>query len=433
MTSPRRWTAGRPLAVGFVSLLVLVGGFGTWAVLAQISGAVVAPGQVEVDQNRQVVQHPDGGVVDKVLVEEGDFVDAGAELVRLDPALLGSELAIVEGQLFEIIARRGRLAAERDEASTITFDPELQKVAQQRPQVAELMGGQDRLFAARAETLLKESQQLDKRAAQIADQVTGIHAQQEALQQQLVFVGEELTDLQSLLDKGLAQASRVLALQREQARLLGQVGELQASAAQAEGRITEIEIEKLKLVTTRREQAITELRDLQYRELELAERRQSLRQQLDRLDIRAPVSGVVYGLTVFAERSVIRAADPVLYLVPQDRPLVVAARIDPIHRDEAYVGQPVTLRFATFDARTTPELYGTVMQVSADAFTDEQAGASFYRAEMVLNEGENEKLGDLRIVPGMPVEAFIRTSDRTPLAYLLKPLTDYFNRAFRES
>lgn len=433
MTSPRRWTAGRPLAVGFVSLLVLVGGFGTWAVLAQISGAVVAPGQVEVDQNRQVVQHPDGGVVDKVLVEEGDFVDAGAELVRLDPALLGSELAIVEGQLFEIIARRGRLAAERDEASTITFDPELQKVAQQRPQVAELMGGQDRLFAARAETLLKESQQLDKRAAQIADQVTGIHAQQEALQQQLVFVGEELTDLQSLLDKGLAQASRVLALQREQARLLGQVGELQASAAQAEGRITEIEIEKLKLVTTRREQAITELRDLQYRELELAERRQSLRQQLDRLDIRAPVSGVVYGLTVFAERSVIRAADPVLYLVPQDRPLVVAARIDPIHRDEVYVGQPVTLRFATFDARTTPELYGTVMQVSADAFTDEQAGASFYRAEMVLNEGENEKLGDLRIVPGMPVEAFIRTSDRTPLAYLLKPLTDYFNRAFRES
>ena len=221
--------------------------------------------------------------------------------------------------------------------------------------------------------------------------------------------------------------------QREQARLLGQVGELQASAAQAEGRITEIEIEKLKLVTTRREQAITELRDLQYRELELAERRQSLRQQLDRLDIRAPVSGVVYGLTVFAERSVIRAADPVLYLVPQDRPLVVAARIDPIHRDEVYVGQPVTLRFATFDARTTPELYGTVMQVSADAFTDEQAGASFYRAEMVLNEGENEKLGDLRIVPGMPVEAFIRTSDRTPLAYLLKPLTDYFNRAFRES
>ena len=433
MTSPRRWTAGRPLAVGFVSLLVLVGGFGTWAVLAQISGAVVAPGQVEVDQNRQVVQHPDGGVVDKVLVEEGDFVDAGAELVRLDPALLGSELAIVEGQLFEIIARRGRLAAERDEASTITFDPELQKVAQQRPQVAELMGGQDRLFAARAETLLKESQQLDKRAAQIADQVTGIHAQQEALQQQLVFVGEELTDLQSLLDKGLAQASRVLALQREQARLLGQVGELQASAAQAEGRITEIEIEKLKLVTTRREQAITELRDLQYRELELAERRQSLRQQLDRLDIRAPVSGVVYGLTVFAERSVIRAADPVLYLVPQDRPLVVAARIDPIHRGEVYVGQPVTLRFATFDARTTPELYGTVMQVSADAFTDEQAGASFYRAEMVLNEGENEKLGDLRIVPGMPVEAFIRTSDRTPLAYLLKPLTDYFNRAFRES
>jgi len=433
MRQQKTWPVRSPMTIGLVALFLLVGGFGTWSVLANISGAIVASGQVEVDQNRQVVQHPDGGVVEAVLVEEGDLVEAGQELVRLDSTLLASELAIVEGQLFEMMARRGRLEAEREEAIAIGFDSELHELAKTRPEVQDMINGQLRLFQARNESLQKEAEQLDKRAAQSVDQVVGIDAQQTALEQQLVLVGQELADLQSLLDRGLAQASRVLALQREEARLLGQVGELKSSAAQAEGRITEIEIEKLKLGTSRREQAISELRDLQFRELEMVERRHSLRQQLDRLEIRAPLSGIVYGMAVFAERSVIRAADPVLYLVPQDRPLVVAARIDPIHRDEVYVTQPVTMRFSTFDARTTPELFGSVTQVSADAFNDDQSGASYYRAELVLDEGEVDKLGDLRIVPGMPVETFIRTSDRTPLGYLVKPLADYFNRAFRES
>jgi len=433
MSSPKKWPAKTPLIIGFLTLLALVGGFGTWSVTANISGAIVSSGNIEVDQNRQVVQHPDGGVVERVLVKEGDLVAAGDVLIRLDPSLLASDLTITEGQLFELMARRARLEAERDGADTIEFDPELIEMAAVRPEVADIVDGQSRLFVARANSMRKEIEQLEKRGLQIADQVTGILAQQAAVEQQLDLLSEELTDLKSLLEKGLAQASRVLALQREEARLRGQVGELQSSAAQAQGRITELEIERLKLGTTRREQAITELRDLQYRELELIERRIALRQQLERLDIRAPVSGIVYDLAVFAERSVVRAADPVLYLVPQDRPLLVAARVDPIHVDEVYVSQPVRLRFSTFDSRTTPELMARVMQVSADSFVDERTQASYYRAEIVLDAGELEKLGDLTIVPGMPVEAFIRTSDRSPLAYLVQPLANYFNKAFRES
>jgi len=212
------------------------------------------------------------------------------------------------------------------------------------------------------------------------------------------------------------------------------MGELAASKAQAEGRITEIDIEVLKLGTKRREEAITRLRDLQFRELELQEQRRSLTERLSRLDIRAPVSGIVYGLQFFAPRSVVKPAEPVLFLVPQDRPLVIAAKVEPTNIDQIFIGQEVTLRFTAFDNRTTPELKGRVVKISADAFTDERSQASFYRSEITLLDGETDKLPKgATLIPGMPVQAFIRTEDRTPLAYLVKPFTDYFAKAFRES
>lgn len=428
-----KWSARGPILTGLFALLLLVGGFGTWSVMANISGAIIASGRVKVEQNRQVVQHPDGGVVDTIEVKEGDIVAAGDVLIRLDASELRTELAIVEGQLFELMARRGRLEAEQDNAETITFDPDLIEIAKTRPEVQDLLDGQERLFTARLVTGAQAVEQLDKRSAQIADQVQGIEAQQEALSRQLDLIKMELDDQQSLLDKGLAQASRVLALQREAAALEGQVGELAASAAQAQGRITEIELEKLQLQTGKREEAITRLRDLQFRELELVERRLSLLAQLERLEIRAPVGGIVYGMTVFASRAVVQQADPLLYIVPQDRPLVIDARVEPIHRDEVFVGQPVTMKFSAFDQRTTPDLVGQVIQVSADTFEDEATRANYYGVEIILDEGQAELLGDKRIVPGMPVESYIRTSDRSPLAYLIKPLADYFNRAFRET
>ena len=434
MTNPsdnpkQRWSTTGPMTLGLIALLVLVGGFGTWAVMAQITGAVIASGQIEVDRNRQVIQHPDGGVVDVILVQEGDAVVKGDTLIRLDASLLKSELAVVEGQLFEIIARRGRLEAERDGETALTFDPLLSDV----PQGPSLIAGQTRLFDARLESNMRAIEQLQQQRAQISSQISGIAAQQTALATQSDLIQQELTDQQTLLRQQLIQASRVLALQRQEANLLGRVGELTASAAQAAERQTEIEIQIPTLASTRREEAITRLRDLQYNELELSERSRTLRQRLDRLDLRAPVSGIVYGMQVFAEQSVIRGAEPVMFLVPQDRPLVIATKVQPTDIDQIHLGQDVTLRFSAFDQRRTPELMGTVTLVSADIFLDDATQVSYYQAEVQLNEGEAEKLPeDMVLIPGMPVEAFVRTADRSPMDYLLKPLADYFAKAFRE-
>jgi HlyD family secretion protein len=422
----------RPLLIGLLALAILVGGFGAWSVMANIAGAVVASGRIVVDRNRQVVQHPDGGVVEEVLVAEGEAVEEGAVLIRLDPSQLRSELAIVEGQLFELMARRGRLEAEREEATEITFDPELVEEARRDPEVSELLAGQARLFEARNESQAKEVEQLRNQREQLGNEVEGIDAQMAALERQQALIAEELENQQSLLDRGLAQASRVLSLRREEARLAGTLGDLKARRAQAMARIAELEISELQLRSRRREEAISRMRDLQFNERELAEQRRSLIRQLDRLDIRAPVAGVVYDMRIFGRQSVVRPADPVLYLVPQDRPLVIEARVEPIHVDQVFPGQDVMLRISAFDMRSTPDLFGSVTQVSADAYVDEQSGNSWYRVEIQLPEAELGKLPEgATLLPGMPVDAFIRTGDRTPLAYLMEPLTEYFDRAFR--
>ncbi len=429
--TPDRWSARGPLLAGLVALVILIGGFGAWAVFANITGAVIAQGQIEVERNRQVIQHPDGGVVAEILVDEGEEVASGALLIKLDSTTLVSEMAVVEGQLFELIARRARLEAERDGASGLTFDPLLTDAGDK---TRDLRDGQTRLFEARLDSLLKATEQLGQRELQIASQITGVDAQQTALTEQAALISEELADQQSLLDRGLAQASRVLALRREAANIQGRVGELTAQAAQSAERRTEIEIQILGLTSTRREEAISLLRDLQPDELELTERYRTLTQRLDRLDIRAPVSGIVYGLTVFAPRSVVRSADPLMYLVPQDRPLIIAAQVQVTDIDQIHMGQDVVLRFSAFDQRRSPELTGQVTQLSADAFRNDQNGVSFYRAEVQMDEGEIEKLpAGMVLIPGMPVEAFVRTAERTPMDYLLKPLADYFAKAFRDS
>ena len=431
MSTSQTWSARKPLIIGFLALIVLVGGFGTWAVRTQITGAIIASGRIEVDQNRQIIQHPTGGIVAEILVREGEPVEAEEILMRLDDNAYRSELAIIEGQLFELIARRGRLEAERDGMKEIVFDMLLDEAGAQGES---LKAGQLRLFVARRASEDNQIDQLTKRAGQIRNQIEGIVAQQAALTEQLALIEEELVSQQALLDRGLAQAARVLALRREKASLLGSQGDFTAQIAQAEGRITETDIQIITLDNKRREDAITRLRDLQFNELELSERRAALLVELDRLDIRAPVSGIVYDLTIFAPRSVVRPADPLMYLVPQDRPLVIAAEVETIHIDQVFVGQEVNVRFSAFDQRRTPELIGRVTQVSADAFEDERRGASFYRAEIILVDGEIEKLpDDLTLIPGMPAESFLRTDDRTPLDYLIKPLADYFAKAFRES
>lgn len=432
MTDPG-FSIRRPAILGLVALAILVLGFGLWGTLTRISGAIVAQGQIEVAQDRQVVQHPDGGVVEVIHVVEGQRVEAGDPLLRLDGAALRSELTIVEGQLSELSARSSRLAAERDEAPDLVFADDLLALAKASPDVAAQVEGQRRLFEARRETLVEQRDQLTKRIEQTRSQAEGIKAQQGALTRQLDLIEQELASQQSLLEKGLAQAGAVLALQREQARLEGQIGELAAALAQTEGQVTEIEIQMSGLDTRRREESTTELREIGPAILELAERRRALAERIDRLEIRAPVAGIVLGLQVTTPRSVLRAADPVLYIIPQDRPLVITARIAPIHIDEVSVGQRAELVFSAFASRETPHLAGQVTLVSADALTDAQTGATYYVAELELAEGEQARLGDKALLPGMPVEVFLQTGRRTPLAYLVKPFTDYFARAFRES
>ena len=426
-------SARGPILGGLFTLAVLVFGFGLWSVGTTISGAILAPGQLEVDQNRQIVQHPDGGVVESISVSEAQAVQAGDLLITLDGSLLKSELSIVEGQLYESLARRGRLEAERDDKDQPKYGADLLALAAARQDVADQIEGQNRLFIARKDTLARQIDQLNRRLEQIAAQVDGVNAQVTSQQTQTSLINRELTDRKTLLEKGLTQSASVLELERQIAELEGSVGELRASKAGAEGRATEVELEILRLQAVRREEANAQLRDIGPQILELAERQRALLERIARLEIRAPVSGIVLGLQVTTPRAVLRPADPVLYLIPQDRPLVIVAQISPLHVDEVHVGQEVSVTFAAFSARTTPVLKGRLVSVSADALVDQGSKTSFYRAEITLEPGERDKLGAQILLPGMPVQSMIATGARTPMAYLLKPFTDYFNLAFRES
>lgn len=434
MTQPdQKWSARRAVWIGLFFVALLIGGFGGWTFLARIDGAVVAAGQVQVEQNRQAVAHRDGGEVAAVHVTEGAQVAAGDLLLELSSDEYVNEIAVLETQLFELLTRNARLEAERDGAAKITLSEALIARMETDPQVARAVEGQRDLFAARQLTARAEVSQLDKKRSLIEVQIRGLEAQKLALSEEAALLQEDLTAQADLLTRGLTQQSRVIALRRDTVQLAADIGELETAQAQAQVQITEIDLQILKAGSDRREAAITELRDIQASVGRLREQVRGLTSKLERLDLRAPVSGVVYGLTVFGPGAVVSPATPVLYIVPQDRPLIITAKISPVHVDRVYPGQPVRLRFSTFDRRTTPELLGTVTRVSPDAFIDEATRASYYSVDINISEEERARLpkGSV-LIPGMPVEAYMSTGERSPLAYLTKPLADYFIRAFRE-
>ena len=426
------WSSRRPLWIGGLTVAALLAFSIGWGVLTTISGAVVAPGVIQVEQNRQVVQHLDGGVVSEILVTEAQTVAAGDLLFRLDGTQVKAELAIVEGQLFEAMARKARLEAERDDAAAPVFPVELTDMVADHPEVTEQVEGQKRLFAARLDTVNAQISQLQKRLDQIESQAGGVRAQMAAIDDQIALLQPEIEAKDSLLKQGLAQSAQLADLKREAARLNGNKGELAASLAQAEERGIEIDLQILQIRSARREDANTQLRDIGDKLLELAERRRALQEKVDRLDIRAPVSGIVLGLAVTTPQSVIRPADPLLYIIPQDRPLIFVVQIPTIHVDEIHVGSVVEVSFAAFSSRTTPQLKGHITSISADAITDQATHQSYYRGEVALEPGEMAKLGAEKLVPGMPVQAFVSTGDRSPMTYLLKPFMDYVHMAFRE-
>jgi len=429
--SPQKWHAGFPIVVGALALAVLLGGLGYWAVTTQLAGAVIASGQVEVESNRQVVQHPEGGVVGDILARNGDRVQAGDILIAFDDTLLRSELAIVNGQLTELLARKSRLQAERDQIDEMKPPAELLAAAAEDSDVQEQLDGQVRLFAARRSTLARESDKLTEQVAQFVAEIEGVQAQLSSLEEEHALVAAELEDRESLFERGIIPVSQVSDLRRDRARLTGEIGELTARVARVRGSIAGVEIEILQLSTRRSEEAITDLRDIEAREIELSERKFALIERLARLNIRAPVSGVVFDSQVFAVKSVVQPGQPILYVIPQDQPLLIAARVDPIDVDQVFMGQEAVLKFSGLDQKTTSEISGVVSALSADAIRDQSTGQNYFDVELSPIEGELAKLGDQPVVPGMPVEVFIRTTDRTPLSYLASPLMDYFNRALR--
>lgn len=433
MTGAAGWNALRPLMIGVLAAIVLVAGFGGWAVTATLSGAVVVSGQIEVEHNLQVVQHPDGGVVEAVLVSEGARVEAGQVLLRLEGSLLESELAIVDSQYFEALARQSRLNAEREGLETLRFAPPLLAAMASRADARVIADGQRRLFDARRGTLAQQVAQLERRREQNLAQLDGLAAQRSATAREADLVQTELTAQETLLAQGLVQGARVSALQRDTARMEGALGAITAEIAQVHGRITEIALQVVALEATRREEAEGDLRELGIRILELAERRRALRDFIARLELRAPVGGRVHGLQITTPRAVLRPAEPLLQIVPDDRPLVLSVRIMPGDIDQVFVGQQALVLFPAFSLRNTTDLRGTVTLVSADAFLDERLGQRYFRAEIALAAEAREQLGDTVLVPGMPVEAFIRTGERTAFDYLTRPLTEHLFRAFRES
>lgn len=426
------WSARGPLLTGIIALLLLLGGVGIWSVRTSISGAVVASGMIQVESNRQVIQHPDGGVVSEIMVRDGDAVQPGDILLRLDGTRIASELAVVNGQIQEIAARQARLLAERDGLAEVAFDPALLAVAATDPEVANQVEGERRLFNTRRQALAQEISLLGEQNAQIGNRIKGIEAQLAALHTQIKILDEELSNQQRLLDQQLTQAGRVLELQRMRADMQGQIGRLEAEIAELRGQSASNAISLLKLETTRREEAGTALRDLEFSKIELTERRLALEDTQSRLDVRAPMGGIVYNSQIFALQSVLQPAQPILYIVPQDQPLVVQARVNAINVDEVFVGQEVTLRFSAFDQRKMPDIMGRIERISADVIVDQATQQSYYAAEVVPLPSEMSKLGGQTLLPGMPVEAYIKTGDRTAFSYLTQPFRNFFDKAFRE-
>ena len=427
------WSGKGFIRFGLICVLVLGGGFGTWAATAKLAGAVIAMGQLRVEANRQVVQHLDGGIVGQILAQEGDVVRAGQVLIKLDETDLKARIAASESQYFEILARLGRLNAVQGDLDKIAFDSELVEEAKTNADVKRLMDGQTALFNARRTSMAKEMLILDQRKVQLREQIGGVQAQVKATNVQIDKIKKELKVVRGLFKKGLVSADRLFALEREEARLVGSQGELAQRIAEINSQIAETEIEQLRMFDTQREEAIAESRELSFRRLELRENLSADKQRFSRLEIKAPRPGTVIDSTVFALGAVIRPAEPIMYIIPTDTGLVVDARLEPTDIDSVVIGRETVLRFPALPTRTTPELFGKVTKIAADVTMDEQSGLQFYRVEVSIDDGEvEEKLEGQTLLAGMPVEAYVQTGTRTPLNYLVKPILDYFATAGKQ-
>ena len=420
----------RHLAAIAAAAVLFAGGIGVLGASTELSGAVIASGMLVVESSVKKVQHPTGGPVGQLMVRDGTRVEAGDLLVRLDATVAQANLAMVTNSLAELYARRARLEAERDGANAVDFPADLRD--DHTDNIDRVLSGERRLFELRREAQQGQKNQLRERIAQLRDEVRGFSEQAAAKRKEIEFIVRELEAVRDLWQKNLVPVSRVTALERDAARLEGERGQLIATVAQSRGKISETELQIIQVDQTMRSDVAKELAEIRAKAAELAERRITALDQLQRIDIRAPQSGFVHQLSVHTAGAVIGPGEAVMLIVPGADELIVEVRVEPRTIDQIKLGQATALRFPSFNQRTTPELNGRVSRIAADITQDPRTGNFYFLVRIELLPGETKRLQGLKLVPGMPVEAFIRTEERTILSYLFKPLTDQARHAFRE-
>jgi HlyD family secretion protein len=421
----------RHLLAGVAVVAAVAGGIGGWAASTELAGAVVAPGRLVVDSSVKKVQHPTGGVVAELLVREGDRVKAGDVLLRLDATQAQATAAMVEKDLDELLARQARLEAEREDLDAVSFPAEL-LARRADADVARAVDGERRLFELRRAARAGLKAQLRERIGELREEIEGLTGQAIAKDKEIALIHDELAGLLALRQKNLVPLTRVTSLERDAARLEGERSQLVGAAAEAKGKITETELQVIQVDQDLRTEVGKDLAEVRPKISELVERRIAAEDQLRRVEIRAPQDGKVLQLAAHTVGGVILPGEPIMLIVPEQDRLTIEARIAPQDIDQVRLGEATLLRFSAFSQRTTPELDGEVTLISADLSEDQRTGTAYYLVHMAPRPGQVERLGGVRLVPGMPVEAFIQTGQRTVLSYLVKPMRDQLARAFRE-
>ncbi|MDO9439504.1 MAG: HlyD family type I secretion periplasmic adaptor subunit [Beijerinckiaceae bacterium] len=424
----RSFRIGRHVTAGIVMTVFLIGVCGSWAALARLEGAVIGQGALKVNENLKEVQHRDGGIVDQISVRQGDHVEKGQILLRFDDVQIRAELSITNTQLGELLARRVRLVAERDNVANLVFPDELSGLL---PEVATTILGESLLFNGNKLHRESQKQQLAFSIEQTGEELRGLEARRSAKADEIGIVEAERQKLSSLLKQGLISSARVHAINVEWIRLRGEAGEIDAAIARAKVRISEARLQIITVDQTARTDAQRELRQVDARVSELSDRKVAIEDRLSRVDVRAPISGWVNELTVFTVGGVVTPAARMMTIVPDKADLRVEVKLAPADIDQVRTGQRARLRFTAFNRNTTPEVSGDVVHISPSVTRDAATGQMHYVGEVQFT-ADAAKLGDRKLLPGMPVEVFIATEERTPLSYFVKPFTDQFERTFRE-
>ena len=428
----RSWTVRKPLVIGIVAIVGLFGGVFAWAATSGISGAVIGQGKVEASGNRFAVQHPVGGIVAEMLVDNGHRVSSGDVVLRLDDPALHSELASVESELFELLANEARLEAEVENRRTLTVHPILREAALSNQSVNILIGQQQRQLASHFSSLGTQLSLMRTQRLQTSEEAGGVHAALAAKREELALLSEELASAQENMDRGYVTRTVVTTLQREVIKARGEVATLAAKIAELQGKDSEQLLETYAAPLEFREASADRLNQSRQQSAILIANRSALLAELAKLEVKAPVSGMIFDSQVLGPRSVVEAARPIMYVVPSNAPNLAIVRIEANDIEQVHVGQAVGLRFTTFNQRSTPMIDGRVSAISADAFRDERTQAFYYFVDIQLIDGQIGRLGGVQLIPGMPVEAYIRTEQRSPASYVIKPIEDFFTRAFRD-